>query len=106
MYKVGQFDSNLNINPTSSTEIPWISIDDPPDLLKHPLFIHASPLKVVVEAGDVLYLPSMWYHGVTQLGDDDGKCVAVNYWYDMQFDARYCWLSLQDKAVADQLKGI
>ena len=38
-----------------------------------------------MNAGEVLYIPSMWYHYVTQ------TCltIAVNYWYDQRFDFRY-----------------
>lgn len=34
---------------------------------------------------DILYLPSLWYHRVSQRG----ITVAVNYWHDMQFDHKY-----------------
>jgi hypothetical protein len=44
-----------------------------------------------VQAGDVLYLPSLWYHQVAQIGDDEGKVIAVNMWYDMDFDSKYCY---------------
>jgi jumonji domain-containing protein 7 len=40
---------------------------------------------VEVHAGDVLYLPATWFHHVGQRDDDEGKVVAVNYWFDMQF---------------------
>lgn len=45
----------------------------------------ASPLRVTLEEGDLLYLPSMWYHKVSQSGGDEGFACAVNYWYDMEF---------------------
>mmetsp|Transcript_69360 Transcript_69360/g.119179 ORF Transcript_69360/g.119179 Transcript_69360/m.119179 type:complete len:424 (+) Transcript_69360:83-1354(+) len=41
----------------------------------------ASPLVVEVHAGEVLYLPAMWYHQVEQCG----ITVAVNFWHDMNF---------------------
>ena len=40
-----------------------------------------------VNAGDVLYLPSLWFHHLRQ----SHGCVAVNFWYDMEFDARYAY---------------
>ncbi len=46
--------------------------------------LYASPLKVRVEAGDALYLPSLWFHHLRQ----SHGCIAVNFWYDMEFDAR------------------
>lgn len=36
-------------------------------------------------AGDVLYLPSLWFHHLRQ----SHSCVAVNFWYDMEFDGKY-----------------
>ena len=33
----------------------------------------------------MLYLPSMWYHKVSQTAGDEGFVCAVNYWYDMEF---------------------
>jgi jumonji domain-containing protein 7 len=45
---------------------------------------------VAVHAGDVLYLPAIWYHHVAQLPDEEhGWVVAVNYWHDMRFDVKY-----------------
>ncbi len=67
--------------------ISWISVDplDPSSTLRrHPEFSRANPVRVRVGAGDALYLPSLWFHHLTQ----SHGCVAVNFWYDMQFEAR------------------
>ncbi|KAH7033231.1 phospholipase A2 [Microdochium trichocladiopsis] len=45
----------------------------------------AAPMRVTLDPGDMLYLPAMWYHKVSQSCAEDGICVAVNYWYDMEF---------------------
>ncbi|KAK0735483.1 cupin-like domain-containing protein [Apiosordaria backusii] len=45
----------------------------------------ASPVRVTLNQGDILYLPALWYHKVGQSVDKEGVCVAVNYWYDMDF---------------------
>ncbi|KAK3956486.1 cupin-like domain-containing protein [Pseudoneurospora amorphoporcata] len=45
----------------------------------------AEPMRVTLEEGDMLYLPAMWYHKVSQSCSQGGICVAVNYWYDMDF---------------------
>ncbi|KAK9475789.1 phospholipase A2 [Lipomyces japonicus] len=42
-------------------------------------------LEVVLNPGDILYLPALWYHKVSQVADDDGLCCSVNLWYDMDF---------------------
>ncbi|KAK4449132.1 cupin-like domain-containing protein [Podospora aff. communis PSN243] len=44
-----------------------------------------EPVRVTLEKGDMLYLPAMWYHKVSQSCAGEGICVAVNYWYDMDF---------------------
>ncbi|KAJ6438698.1 phospholipase A2 protein family [Purpureocillium lavendulum] len=42
----------------------------------------ANPMHVTLEPGDMLYLPAMWYHKVSQscTADDEGFVVAINYW--------------------------
>ncbi|KAI9219156.1 cupin-like domain-containing protein [Blastocladiella britannica] len=55
-------------------------------------------LDVQVWPGDVLYLPSQWYHAVYQASTLDGihpLCVAVNWWYDMEYGAAYAAVQLQ-----------
>lgn len=45
-------------------------------------------------AGDMLYLPAMWFHEVHQREDrPGGRCIAVNFWHEMRFDFR--WAQLQ-----------
>jgi jumonji domain-containing protein 7 len=45
----------------------------------------ARPIRVTVNAGDILYLPALWYHKVKQIAGEEGICCSVNYWYDMDF---------------------
>eukprot|EP00754_Rhynchopus_humris_P041576 Rhum_TRINITY_DN25134_c0_g1::Rhum_TRINITY_DN25134_c0_g1_i1::g.181326::m.181326/K19219/JMJD7; jumonji domain-containing protein 7 len=77
------------------SEVKWISIEpsDPHTVFTHPPFASAHPLSVAVEEGEVLYLPSLWYHEVGQVGRDvgggGGSTIAVNYWFDMNYDAGY-----------------
>lgn len=40
----------------------------------------AAPLRVTLEPGDMLYLPSMWYHRVSLSCGSDEFCCSVNYW--------------------------
>ncbi|KAK6528500.1 hypothetical protein TWF281_009741 [Arthrobotrys megalospora] len=50
----------------------------------------STPMKVEVKAGEMLYLPALWYHQVAQKVDEkEGVCVAVNYWYDMDFSGPF-----------------
>ncbi|OQR78394.1 jmjC domain-containing protein 7-like [Tropilaelaps mercedesae] len=64
------------------------------------LWIDGSPgewpgvhcLKVVLKMGDVLYLPSLWFHQVEQ----SHQCIAVNFWFDMKYDQRYCYFKMAE----------
>ncbi|KAJ3498795.1 hypothetical protein NLG97_g854 [Lecanicillium saksenae] len=72
-----------------AASVPFVTWDpDYPDKNFAPLSRLAQPVRVTLEPGDMLYLPAMWYHKVTQsVAEDDpnGFVVAVNYWYDMTF---------------------
>ena len=52
---------------------------------------YANAVYVEVRAGEVLYLPSLWFHCVAQEGDEEGKAVAVNWWYDMQHGPHFAY---------------
>lgn len=74
--------------------IPWIDLtpNEPREevIARYALYEHSSPRVVVVKEGQMLYLPSGWFHMVQQ---DCGRwkdgsrapCIAVNYWYDMEY---------------------
>lgn len=67
-------------------EVPWIAVNPlNPDLSLYPEFGKARGVEVTVREGEILYLPSLWFHHVRQ----SHGCIAVNYWYDMQFDIKY-----------------
>lgn len=54
---------------------------------RYPKYKNATTIKVKVEAGDVLYLPALWFHHVQQ----SHSCIAINYWYDMEYDIKYAY---------------
>ncbi len=58
---------------------------------ENPLLKYANPIRIHVKAGDMLYLPSLWYHRVTSTQET----VAVNYWYEMRFDSPgWCYTNM------------
>ena len=64
---------------------------------QHPAYFDSllpKPFRVTVKAGEVLYLPSLWWHQVEQTAGKDNMVIAVNYWYDMQFDCKYAYFQL------------
>ncbi|KAM0286010.1 hypothetical protein ACHAQH_001200 [Verticillium albo-atrum] len=69
-------------------DVPFATWDpDHPDENATPYSHLARPMIVVLEPGDMLYLPAMWYHKVSQFctPEDEGFVLAINYWYDMDF---------------------
>ncbi|RKP15179.1 cupin-like domain-containing protein, partial [Piptocephalis cylindrospora] len=66
--------------------VPWIPVDPDAPLeaqtAKYPRFRMARPIRVTLDPGDLLYLPSLWFHHVRQVGN---RVIAVNWWYDMHY---------------------
>lgn len=65
----------------------WISVD-PDDESTHSSWSDkhlCNPIRCTVRAGEILYIPAMWYHRVSQ----NCMTIAVNMWYDQRFDFRY-----------------
>jgi jumonji domain-containing protein 7 len=57
---------------------------------KYPLLKHVHPVEIRVRAGEMLYLPSLWFHRVTQ----SCETIGINYWYEMKFDSPlWCYFS-------------
>lgn len=74
------------IEEPDSMQVPWVPVDAlDPDLEQHPHYARAQPIHVRVNAGQALYLPSLWFHHVRQ----SHGCIAVNFWYDMEYDMKY-----------------
>lgn len=53
----------------------------------------SQPLRVTLNEGDMLYLPALWYHKVSQSCNDEGVCCAVNYWFDLEFSGGFWAIS-------------
>ncbi|KAK9469362.1 phospholipase A2 [Lipomyces arxii] len=77
-------DTGFTIRPDKGT-IPWPIAD--PDRLDSTEKWHKQcrVLELTLEPGDMLYLPALWYHKVSQQSDQDGICCSLNFWYDMDF---------------------
>lgn len=83
------------------TYTPWIALDPTlpwthPKNRPYPYFKYARPIQITVNAGQALYLPSMWYHHVrmnpsSSLSSMNDSVIAVNWWFDMEFGDRWAW---------------
>ncbi|KAM9294406.1 bifunctional peptidase and (3S)-lysyl hydroxylase JMJD7 [Gastrophryne carolinensis] len=92
-YQVNEDGSFKLVDQESADQVPWIPVDPlEPDLSKYPAYSQTQPLHVTVRAGEMLYLPSLWFHHVRQ----SHGCIAVNYWYDMEYDLKYHYFQLLD----------
>uniref|UniRef100_A0A4W3JJN3 Jumonji domain containing 7 n=1 Tax=Callorhinchus milii TaxID=7868 RepID=A0A4W3JJN3_CALMI len=77
----------------TSRQVPWIPLDPlDPDLSRYPEYSCARPVQCTVRAGEMLYLPSLWFHHVQQ----SHSCIAVNFWYDMEYDIKYNYFQFLD----------
>ena len=65
------------------------------DLEKFPEFSNATPMQLRLNSGDVLYLPSFWFHHLRQ----SHGCVAVNFWYDMDYDCKWNYFNFLTNVV-------
>jgi len=50
---------------------------DKPDLEKYPEFKNASYLEIELNAGEMLFIPKLWWHHVTTLEPS----IAINFWF-------------------------
>ncbi|KAG7233392.1 hypothetical protein INR49_007080, partial [Caranx melampygus] len=79
------------VDQSGAEKVPWIPLDPlEPDLERHPQYRRARPIHCRLKAGEMLYLPSLWFHHVRQ----SHGCIAVNFWYDMDYDIKYNYFQL------------
>ncbi|KAH8724079.1 cupin-like domain-containing protein [Phaeosphaeriaceae sp. PMI808] len=70
--------------------VPFATWDpDMPSTNATPYSQYSQPLRVTLDEGDMLYLPALWYHKVSQSCNEEGVCCAVNYWYDLDFSGGF-----------------
>ncbi|KAF1965199.1 Clavaminate synthase-like protein [Bimuria novae-zelandiae CBS 107.79] len=78
------------IDEPEDTYVPFATWDpDRPETNATPFSQYSRPLRATLEEGDVLYLPALWYHKVSQSCNSEGLCCAVNYWYDLDFSGSF-----------------
>lgn len=93
--------------PRHPQRVPWIAADvtqlwndgggaGNQYLREFPLLRYAHPRTIRVRAGELLYLPALWFHRVTQ----SCETIGINYWYDMKFEGpSWCYFHLLQQLV-------
>ena len=68
---------------------------------RFPRLQYTHSVQVHIQQGELLYLPSLWFHRVTQ----SCETIGVNYWYDMKFDSPlWCYFSFLQQLAANKNK--
>ena len=71
-------DHVASLYPRTGEEFHVSSVDPMrPDVQAYPRFAEATPAVVTVKAGEILFLPSFWWHHVTSLS----LSISVNQWW-------------------------
>ena len=69
------------------------------DLLNNNNLNKCNKLEVIVKKGEMLYLPALWFHQVYQNVDEFGRVIAVNFWYDMNYDIKWNLLNFMKSTI-------
>jgi hypothetical protein len=78
-----------------------------PDLARFPQFRKAQAYSVLLEPGDVIYIPRRWWHAVHSLD----TAISVNYWWGGIFDAvregaQLVWTPAGRQEIVGFLRGL
>ena len=78
-----------------SSSLTWIDVDIDYGipLERNPKWNHIHKVHCVVKPGEILYIPALWYHQVSQTQ----LTIAINFWYEMKFDFRFIFYQLAQR---------
>lgn len=64
-----------------------------PDASRFPRFDDAQGFEVILQPGELLYIPQYWWHHIENLTDE---CVSINFWFRDQSTTKQVILPLSD----------
>lgn len=76
-------------------EVPWIANNPLQNNDEYPLYKYTHQLEITLLPGDLLYLPSLWFHHVQQTQNT----IAVNFWYDMEYNIKYNYYKFMENII-------
>jgi hypothetical protein len=88
--KVTLFHPNAPIYKNSIfSKLPTHSFIDPefPDYGKYPRFKNAQPYEVVLHPGETLFIPSFWWHHLSNIESS----IAMNFWWSYGWKLPIAW---------------
>lgn len=94
--KITLFEPNENVYPYSRfSKLPNHAQIDPDnlDLIKFPKMKNATKYEVVLEKGETLYIPSMWWHHLIS----KGETISISHWWAHGFKVPIIWAALKYK---------
>lgn len=66
-------------------------------------------MTITLKAGDMLYLPALWFHHVAQGAEDepeDEPTIALNWWYEMKMDSLLWSFTRMVRRLTRELDGL
>ena len=72
--------ASKDVRPNAMSAYSPVNVSDP-DLDRFPKFETARATECRVEEGDVIYVPTRWWHYVESHPDEEGKAIGINFFY-------------------------
>lgn len=69
---------------------------DQPDYKLYPLAIKAMPIEVYLKAGEMLFIPSLWWHHIRNTTDS----IAMNFWWSVGWKVLPAWVAAKLKKMS------
>lgn len=73
----------------------------------YPRFARARALEIILEPGDLLFLPAYWWHEVTTLAVPTGEvAVSVSFWFNIDWETHLTRLPLRSTFLLEAVRQL